>query len=121
MQQENHKLPRAFAMATNDPLEPIVTAMYGQPEGISMSLARYNLYTRKKGKPLRIMALPQTEANMLLHMRVHLQVMLWKAADRQGAPISDITKFGWDMKSGLPSPSLDTGHAAPDVLIDTIR
>ena len=22
MQQENHKLPRAFAMATNDPLEP---------------------------------------------------------------------------------------------------
>ncbi|KAK4315374.1 hypothetical protein Pmani_013293 [Petrolisthes manimaculis] len=31
--------------------------MYGQPEGTSMSLARYNLYTRKKGKPLRIMAL----------------------------------------------------------------
>ena len=24
MQQENHKLPRAFAMATNAPLEPIV-------------------------------------------------------------------------------------------------
>ena len=25
------------------------TAMYGQPEGTSMSLARYNLYTMKKG------------------------------------------------------------------------
>ena len=37
------------------------TAMYGQPEGTSMSLARYNLYTRKKGKPLRIIALPPTE------------------------------------------------------------
>ena len=73
----------------------LFTAMYGQPEGTSMSLARYNLYTRKKGKPLRIMALPPTEANMLLHMkRVHLQVTLWKAADRQGPPILDITKFG---------------------------
>ena len=49
-----------------------------------MSLAGYNLYTRKKGKPLRIMALPPTEANLLFHMRVHMQVMLWKAADRQG-------------------------------------
>ena len=68
------------------------TAMYGQPEGTSMSLARYNLYTRKKGKPLRIMALPLTEANILFHMKiVHLQVTLWKAADRQGPPIFDIS------------------------------
>ena len=97
------------------------TAMYGQPKGTSMSLARYNLYTRKKGKPLWIMALPPTEANLLLHMkRVHLQVTLWKAADRQGPPILDITKFGWDMKSGLPSPSLDIGPAARDGLIDII-
>ena len=94
------------------------TAMYGQPEGTSMSLARYNLYTRKKGKPLRIMALPSTKANLLLHIkRFHLQVMLWKADDRQGPHISDITKFGWDMKSGFPSPLRDTGPAAPDGLI----
>ncbi len=67
------------------------------------------------------MALPHTEANLLLHMkRVHLQVMLWKAADRQGPPILDITKFEWDMNSGLPSSSLDTGLAAPDGLIDII-
>ena len=32
----------------------------------------------------------------------------------------DITKFGWNMKSGLPSHSLDTGPAAPDGLIDSI-
>ena len=68
------------------------------------------------------MALPPTEANMLLHMkRVHLQVTLWKAADRQGPPILDIIKFGWDIKSGLPSPSLDTVPAAPDGLIDSIK
>ena len=67
------------------------------------------------------MALPPTEANMLLHLkRVHLQVMLWKAADRQGPPILDITKFGWDRKSGLPSSSLDNDPAAPDGLIDVI-
>ncbi len=29
----------------------------------------YNIYTRKKGKPLRIMVLPPTEANLLLHMK----------------------------------------------------
>ena len=64
------------------------------------------------------MALPPTEANLLLHMkRVHLHVTLWKAADRQGPPILDITKFGWDTKSGLPSHSLDTGPAVPDGLI----
>ena len=84
------------------------TVMYGQLEGTSMSLARYNLYNRKKGKPLRIMALPPTEANLLFHMRVRMQVMLWKAADRQGSlPFVGITKFRWDMKSWLPSPSLD--------------
>ena len=59
------------------------------------------------------MALPPTEANM----GVHPQVTLWKAADRQGPPILGITKFGWDMKSGLPSHSLDTGPAVPDGLI----
>ena len=29
--------------------------------------------------------------------------------------------FVWDLKSGLPSRSLDTGRAAPDGLIDIIR
>ena len=67
------------------------------------------------------MALPPIEANLLLHMkRVHMQVTLRKAADRHGPPILDITQFGLDMKSGLPSPSLDTGPAAPDGLIDII-
>ena len=75
------------------------TALYGQTEGTSMSLDRYNIYTRKKGKPLRIMALPSTEANMMFHMkRVRMQVLLWKAACRQGplpfwtSPSSDGTR-----------------------------
>ena len=62
-------------------------ALYGQPPGTSMSVTRYNIYARKKGKPTRIMALPPTEVNLLLHVRrAHLQMMLWKAADKQGPP-----------------------------------
>ena len=58
-------------------------AMYDQPAGTSMSQARYQMYSKKKGKPLRIMALPPTEKNLLLHvMRAHLQMMLWKVADQ---------------------------------------
>ena len=75
-----------------------LTSMYGQPEGTSMGQASCNLYTRKKWKPLRIMALSPTEANLLFDIkRVHMQVMLWKAADRQGplpfwtSPSSDRT------------------------------
>ena len=38
----------------------------------------------------------------------------------RSSPILDITKFGWDMKSGLPSPSLDIFmiiimHSFPDI------
>ena len=39
-------------------------ALYGQRPVASMTQARYNLYTRKRGKPLRIMSLPVTEKNL---------------------------------------------------------
>ena len=38
MQQENHKLPRAFAMATNAPLEPIVGDILGISDLLSQDL-----------------------------------------------------------------------------------
>ena len=38
--------------------EQFFVALYGQPSGSSMTQARYNLYTRKQGKPMRIMSLP---------------------------------------------------------------
>jgi hypothetical protein len=84
-------------------------AMYAQPPGTSVNVARYKIYSRKKGKPMRIMALPPTENNLLLHMRrAHLQMMLWKAADQQGPPQVDIKLFGWEVKGGIPSPVIDT-------------
>ncbi len=46
--------------------EHFFVALYGQPSGSSMTQARYNLYTRKQGKPMRIMSLeslPPREAS----------------------------------------------------------
>ena len=63
--------------------EQFFVALYGQPSGSSMTQARYNLYTRKQGKPMRIMSLPPTYLNLFLHVkRAHLQMILWKAADQ---------------------------------------
>jgi len=96
-------------------------AMYGQPPGTSMNVARYQIYSRKQGKPMRIMALPPTETNLFLHVRrAHLQMMLWKAADQQGPPHVDITRFRWEVNDGIPSPSFDTDPPAPPGLIDVI-
>ena len=67
--------------------EQFFVALYGQPSGSSMTEARYNLYTRKQGKPMRIMSLPPTDLNLFLHVkRTHLQMLLWKAADQLGDP-----------------------------------
>ena len=64
--------------------QQFIAALYGQPTGTSMTHARFNRYTRKQGKPLRIMLLPPTDTNLYLHVRrAHLQVLLWKAADQQ--------------------------------------
>ena len=63
--------------------EQFFVALYGQPSGSSMTQARYNLYTRKQGKPMRIMSLPPTDLHLFLHVkRAHLQMILWKAADQ---------------------------------------
>ena len=71
--------------------------------------------------------LPPTECNAHLHgRRAHLQVLLWKAADRPNAPIVDITKFGWDIQKGpkegndVIMPSVATGPIAPPGLMDVI-
>ena len=58
-------------------------ALYGQPTGTSMTQAQHSMYTRKNGKPLRIMSLPPTDTNLYLHVRrAHLQMLLWKATNK---------------------------------------
>ena len=78
-------------------------ALYGLQPCTSMSEARYQMYTMKTGKILKIMFLLLTERNLYLHiLRAHLQTVLAKVAARQTPPNLDITKYGWKIKDGLP-------------------
>ena len=56
-----------------------------------------------KSKSPKIEALSPMDENLWYHMlRAHLQVMLWKAADEQSAPLLQITSFGWEIVNGVP-------------------
>ena len=82
---------------SHDSWTTFFAALYGQPQGTSMTEARHNLYTQKRGKPLRIMPLPPTDKNLYLHVRrAHLQMLIWKAADKQGPPNVSITEQNTD-------------------------
>ena len=96
-------------------------ALYGQPSGSSMTQARYNVYTRKQGKPMRILLLPSTDLNLFLHVkRAHLQMLLWKPADQLGPPDVSITEYGWEIQDGLICPSIYSGPPGPPLLMNVI-
>ena len=46
-------------------------AMYDHSPGTTMNEARYRIFSKKKGKPMRIMALPFTGANKYLMFAEH--------------------------------------------------
>lgn len=97
-------------------------ALYGQSQGTTMSVARYQLYTKKSCKRFKIMSLPPTEQNLFLHiLRAHLQTILAKSADQQAPPELDITKFGWDIKDGVPVPTTSDKPPGPKELMDVVR
>ena len=75
---------------------PFVHAMYGCRADTPMESARFSLFTKKKKNP-KVTSLPPTYDNLMLHvLRSHLQVMLWKAAQKSAPPeeSSDISRFG---------------------------
>ena len=60
--------------------------------------------------------LPRTSPISAFHMkRVHLQVMVWKAADKIAPPTAAayIRKFGWEVRGGVVSPANYIGSPAP--------
>ena len=86
-----------------------------------MAEARHQLYVRKRGKPLKVMALPPTHANLSLHIkRAHHAVILSKSANKKTAPRLDLRRFGWEIKDGIPVPEIAKGPAGPKELIDVI-
>ncbi len=99
-----------------------LSALYHQPNGIAMETVRYNIYSKQKKSP-KIMTLPPTGPNLFLHiLRCHLQVTLWKAANKTGPPThcSDIQKFGWEIKDNIPMPVISDVAPAPPGLSDVI-
>ena len=101
--------------------EQFFLALYGQPSSSSMTQARYNLYTCKQGKPMRIMSLPSTDFNLFLRVkRTHLQMLLWKAADKLGTPDVSTTEYGWDFQDGLICPSIYSGPPGPPLPMNVI-
>jgi len=72
-----HELGEVEATHTNlmEAAQTYFCALYCQPSGTSMENAYFKLFTKKK--TTKIMTLPPTSANLLLHvLRAHLQVML---------------------------------------------
>lgn len=74
-----------------------VNVLYGQPEGTPQSKIIHQLNICKSEKPLTLMALPPTEANLLYHiLRAHFQTILGKAAGQTSPPNVNIADFGWE-------------------------
>ena len=72
-------------------------ALYSQKKSNTINYARYDIFRKRKNPPL-LKSLPPTESNMALHVkRAHLQVLLWKAADKPDPPSVSITDYGWEV------------------------
>ena len=106
--------------------KPFINALCDQPVENGMTKARFKIFTMKKNTP-KVQSLPPTEPNLYYHilriLRVHLQIMLWKAANCKALPDDsyDITQYDWLIKDGIPVPKVAEGAHAPPELIDVIR
>ena len=78
--------------------------LYGSHTAVSMSSLRYKVFSGNKSTP-PLKNLPPTDAALAQHcLRCHLQVLLWKHAFEEEEPALDITKWGWELKDGVPYP-----------------
>ena len=95
-------------------------SLYSQTKSLSLNQARHTIYSRKK-KPPKLKNLPPTDLNLALHVRsAHLQMLLWKAADKPSAPVLDITNYGWDTDNNTVMPCISRDPVAPPGLLDVI-
>jgi hypothetical protein len=102
--------------------QSFICALYGQPPGTAMSKVRYLMYTKKSGKLMKLMSLPPTEQNLILHIqRAHLQTILAKSADLLAPPELNITEYGWEIKDGVPVPETANQPPGPQALMDVVR
>ena len=96
--------------------------LYGQKGCITMNDARAHFYRGHK-KPPPLNKLPQTDANLLLHvLRAHLKMLLWKAVDQRDPPeeARNIANFGWNIEGSAITRAVSTAPVAPQALLDVI-
>ena len=94
--------------------------LYGQKQTTTMNKLRYKLFAGKKSTP-KVKTLPPTDEALEAHiLRAHLQVMIWKSADRNHPPAVDINKFGWTIVDGLPEPVVGVDEVAPAFLLSVV-
>ena len=64
-----------------------------------------------------------TNANLALHVqRAHLQMLLWKAADKSDPPDAQLTDYGWEVKEHENvMPAISREPAVPSKLMDVVR
>ena len=75
--EEDATLEELLAAATQ-----FFLILYDQKDASNLNQARYNIYKKKKTKP-NLKSLPPTDLNLIEHiLRAHLQVMLWKSANK---------------------------------------
>ena len=96
-------------------------SLYCQKESTSLNAARHDIYRKRKNPP-PLKSLPPTDANLALHVqRAHLQMLLWKAADKSDPPDIQLTDYGWEVKEHEHvMPAVSREPAAPSKLMDVI-
>lgn len=97
----------------------IMHHLYGESKVESMTKLRQKVYERLK-KPL-IKSLPPTDENVLYHMlRAHIQVMIWKSANKYQPPQLDITKYGWIITNNDVMPQISLALPVPDQMMKSL-
>ena len=96
-------------------------SLYCQKESTSLNAARHDIYRKRKNPP-PLKSLPPTDANLALHVqRAHLQMLLWKAADKSDPPDIQLTDYGWEVKEHEHvMPAVSREPAAPSKFMDVI-
>ena len=96
--------------------------LYGQKGCTTMNDARAHFYRGHK-KPLPLKKRPPTDANLQLHvLRAHLQMLLWKAADKRDPPeeARNIANFGLIIEGSAITTAVSTAPVAPQALLDVV-
>ena len=83
-------------------------SQYGQPAGTTMGEARYRLYPRKCGRPQKLVTSTNWAESFPAYLACRSPDYTCQISWQIGPPALDITKYGWEIKDGVPAPVTST-------------